>query len=92
MNICEKKVASKTSAKLGDLTYGTVIKYNGTYYIKVNKHKIGNGINVNYTRGHSVLFNPKLATLREISGDCVVEVYEAEMAVELTGCAINHIK
>jgi len=66
----------KPGVRLGELAYGTMICVSGHVYIKVNKHKLGNGITLRFTPKHCVLFNPKLGTLREVHGNTVVEILE----------------
>jgi len=62
----------KNGIRVGKLKYGTVLQYNGSIYLKVNKGNLGDGINLNFTPGNSVLMNLKLGTLRQLKGDTIV--------------------
>lgn len=70
-------IAMKNGIKVGCLKYGTIVSYNDTIYVKVDKNKLGMGLKLSYTMGYSVLFNPKLGTLREIKGNTFVDIMES---------------
>lgn len=82
---CEPK--TKDSMEVGELQYGavcTVSDQKTSVYIKVKKRHCGRGVSVNYTRNNCVLLNLKHGTLREIPGDTVVRVMDAELRVNYT--------
>lgn len=67
---------------LGKLMYGTYIEYNGSYYIKVDKRKLGEGVRVDYPPNTCVLCNVKLGTLRAVDGSTkVIQVFDTEITL-----------
>ncbi len=62
--------------KVGSLSYGTLLMYGNSMYIKVDKRNVGMGVSLHFSKGNCVLFNPKLGTLREISGSTPVQILD----------------
>lgn len=91
MNFREKRRHSVDQIEVGRLQYGTTVQYNGSYYIKVNKVKLGEGVILHYPHSTSVLCNLKLGTLRALSGDAVVSVIDVDAEVSL-GIAAEAVK
>jgi len=77
--------------KIGNLAYGTPLRYQGSRYIKIDKKKRGQGIGLSYPREHSIIVNIKLGTLRALPGDTIVQVLDIN-ASERPGKAVEHLK
>lgn len=78
MKITERNPRPDDMAKLGDLNYGTLVRFQGQVYIKVNK-SVGAGLKLEWQLYKSVLFNPRSGTLRQVHGDTDVQVREGEL-------------
>ncbi len=67
-------------APLGDVNYGQAVIYDGRPYIKLNKRALGQGIALAYSANQmSLLLNPKIGSLRVVSGDEVVQLLDATL-------------
>ena len=51
---------------IGELRPGEACIMYEAYYIKLDKKQIGQGLHVNHTRDHCVLFNIKQGSMREV--------------------------
>ena len=69
--------------EVGKLVYGTFVTgapgQPESIYQKVNKRKLGVGLDLEFPDNSSVLFNIKTGALRSIPGDTRVSVYDAEL-------------
>lgn len=85
------EVAPKTpdEEKVGNLAYGTIFTYDKSRYVKVDKHKMGEGLRLSFSNGGSVACNLKLGTLRELRGDIVVNVIDIRAEVSPAIAAEN---
>jgi len=69
--------------KIGSLVYGAVItdapSNPGCVYIKVDKRKLGQGLTIRFPEESSVLLNIKTGGLRQIPGNSMVTVLQADV-------------
>lgn len=90
------KEQNATKAKVGELEYGTVLTGVSSnpkcIYVKVNKYKLGNNINLGIPGGHSLLYNIKHGSLRAIRGDIEVTILDADIALQESNCIFENLK
>lgn len=83
MKFIEVKYDQPGYLTLGDVAYGTVvtdvISHPQSIYMKVDKRSMGQGVNINVSKGHSLLVNLKTASLREVSGSTKVRVLSEKL-------------
>lgn len=80
-------------AKVGELEYGTVLRYSGqagATYIKASHQSCGGGIELEVRNSNSLLLNLKSGTLRLLQVDTLVEVLDAEARVNPTTDVTGH--
>ena len=82
--------------EVGKLVYGTFVTgapgQPESVYQKVNKRKLGVGLNLKFPDNSSVLFNIKTGALRAIPGDSLVSVYDAELNLRMTPNVLCYLK
>jgi len=70
---------------LSQIKYGTLVtnlpSFPQSVYIKLDKKRIGNGITLNWTTGHSVLLNIDSGTLREVDANTYVIILDGRLQV-----------
>ena len=74
--------------EIGKLAYGTYVtgitSHPSIVYQKIDKRNLGQGITIDFPKNHSLIMNVKLGSLRVVSGDTLVSVYEAELNLSRT--------
>lgn len=87
---------SVQGAVVGQLDYGTPFTdlpgHPRSFYVKVNKRKLGEGLTMNVPRNHSVLMNIKTGTLRTVSGNTPVTVLEGSVKFYRSEHPSEHFK
>jgi len=91
LKVREKTPTRIDEAQLEKLAYKTPVEYNGCYYIKVNKHQLGQGVKMEWPTGSCVLFNIKCGTFRAVKSSTVVRVLEVDACVS-PGVARDHFR
>ena len=83
MKICTREKNPLDMQPVGNVAYGEVVQMGPTTYIKAQKRKAGQGINIDPldASGMSMLFNPKIGSTRLIPGDTLVKVLRSELCV-----------
>ena len=70
-------------ANVGDLKYGTWLRgvegHRDSLYIKVHKHCLGQGLDLEWPHNCSVLLNVRTGSLRAVTGSSVVDVLDCEI-------------
>jgi len=74
-------VSGKGPTRVGELKYGSYLIYNSSFYIKLDKHKLGEHITLLIKKGESALVNLKLGTIRSIPGNTMVTPLQANIDV-----------
>lgn len=68
---------------VGNLKYSTWVTgvegHRDSIYIKVNKHCVGQGLSLDWSINHSVLFNVRTGSLRKIPGSSIVTVIDCSI-------------
>lgn len=74
------EIGTFTIKDLKPRTMITGIKTNpGSIYIKVDKKMLGKGLDIDWKKGHSILFNVKTASLRTVDAKETCIVLEPEI-------------
>jgi len=72
IHVVEKNICN--TPKLMEIKPGTLVCYQNNIYIKVNKSKLGAGLDMHWPKGYSILFNPKYGSHRAVSAEVRVDV------------------
>ena len=67
----------------GKLQYGTVVagvtSHPDSFYMKIDKRKLGQGLHLSFPDKHTVLLNLKTGALRAVPGSQRVKVFSCEL-------------